>query len=145
MGGRRSLFNCLFGVIALFTFVFALAMPVSGGSDTVAAVLVLESATEGKVGMERVQDVIINRSNERQKSLFEVVTQPKQFSCLNKIPIPRAIELASSHPKWEQALKISQRTNALTRFNHYHTIDVSPYWAKGKTGERIGRHIFYRL
>ena len=119
--------------------------------ETVIACLVLEAGGEGTVGMEAVNEVIHNRAKNRQKSLYQIVTAPKQFSCFNS-GVTAAIQRAKKHPKWNEAIRIlkNKLTNHTMGADHYHTLSVKPYWGKDllKRGYRtitIKHHIFYYL
>jgi len=124
-----------------------------------AAVIVAEAGGEGVKGMEAVYEVIWMRGVERKRSLYAVVTQRKQFSCLNNTTPAKLVHKMSQHSryKWvrDELLKFPPLTVhtcpahllALntTRANHYHAKGVSPYWAKKQTPVIIGNHLFYRI
>ena len=91
-----------------------------------------------------LREVIANRA--KNKTELAVCLAPKQFSCWNKIPVERGIEIAKRHPKWSYALAlVNQKTNYTSGATHYHAQKVSPSWAKklAKTVQ-IGHHIFYK-
>jgi N-acetylmuramoyl-L-alanine amidase len=123
-------------------------------SSVVAAVLVAEAGGEGRVGMEAVAEVILNRSRSSRTSFFEVVTKPKQFSCLNGLTPDRLVGKWSAHPRFSLALeivrrmtcdpdKLPRRTNGA---DHFSRRDEEPYWASGRAPVAvIGNHAFYRL
>ena len=120
------------------------AVSVSRG-EIVAATLILEAGGEADSrAMAAVREVIANRA--KNKTELAVCLAPKQFSCWNKIPVERGIEIAKRHPKWSYALAlVNQKTNYTSGATHYHAQKVSPSWAKklAKTVQ-IGHHIFYK-
>ena len=115
----------------------------------VAATLILEAGGEyDKGSMEAVYEVIHNRSVKRNKSYDEICLQKKQFSCWNDKNIDNNIKKASQHPRWDEAIKITNKkpiTNYTKGADHYHADYVNPYWAKSLVNTtKIGRHIFYK-
>ena len=117
--------------------------------ETVVACLVLEAGGEGTVGMEAVNEVIHNRSKKQKKSLYQIVTARKQFSCFNG-GVYAAVQQAKNHPKWTEATRIlrNELTNHTRGADHYHTLSVRPSWGKEllKRGAKtitIKHHIFY--
>ena len=119
--------------------------------EAVVACLVLEAGGEGTIGMEAVNEVIHNRAKKQNKSLYQIVTAPKQFSCFNA-GIDKAIQRAKNHPKWTEATRIlkDQLTDHTNGADHYHTLAVRPSWgktllARGANTVTIGHHKFYYL
>ena len=117
--------------------------------EIVAATLILEAGGEyDKGSMEAVYEVIHNRSVKRNKSYDEICLQKKQFSCWNDKNIDNNIKKASQHPRWDEAIKITNKkpiTNYTKGADHYHADYVNPYWAKSLVNTtKIGRHIFYK-
>lgn len=117
--------------------------------ETVVACLILEAGGEGKVGMEAVNEVIHERAKKQNKSLYEIVTAPKQFSVF-KNGITTAVERAKKHSKWVEATRILKDplTNHTRGADHYHIPSVRPIWSKELLKRlyktiRIGNHIFY--
>jgi len=59
-----------------------------------------------------------------------------------------AVEKASQHPRWNEAMKIAYedpKTNYTMGADHYHADYVRPYWADSLTRTvKIGLHIFYK-
>lgn len=107
----------------------------------------MESANQPFEGQTAVARVIINRSNIYCKSFEDVCLAPKQFSCWNsqkwadrwlesyytekaRKSAKKAIEMAFKHP-------------SNNKFTHYHAIGCYPQWAVGRSGVRIGDHVFY--
>jgi spore germination cell wall hydrolase CwlJ-like protein len=118
-------------------------------AETVVACLVLEAGGEGKIGIEAVNEVIHNRAHKLNKSLYDVVTARKQFSCFNS-GIASAVAKAKKHPMWKTAIEILQApvTNHTHGATQYHTIHIHPYWEqdfldKGYKTVVIKHHKFY--
>jgi len=121
----------------------------------ICAILVLEAGGEvdhtghSRKSMACVYEVVWRRAENRKLTLAGVVTQRKQFSCLNNITPGRAIATAQKHPFWRHAWGITAAP-PLTRFtkgaDHYHAKGCSPFWADtSKKTVTIGRHTFYKL
>ena len=93
--------------------------------------------------------MIHTRAKERKLSYTRVVTQRKQFSCLNGTTPARLGQRMSQHPYYAWVHKVLLRTTPRTKHadgaNHYHATRVSPKWAKGQKQTRIGRHRFYKI
>jgi|APGre2960657404_1045060.scaffolds.fasta_scaffold109196_2 spore germination cell wall hydrolase CwlJ-like protein len=157
MIGTPSLWKSILACAALrllpLTLLSGAALSLRGQSATVsvsrgeivAATLILEAGGEADSrAMAAVREVIANRA--KNKTELAVCLAPKQFSCWNKIPVERGIEIAKRHPKWSYALAlVNQKTNYTSGATHYHAQKVSPSWAKklAKTVQ-IGHHIFYK-
>ena len=120
-----------------------------------AAVLILEAGGEvdstghSRAAMAAVWEVIWKRAENRKLSPVGVVTQRKQFPCLNSITPGRAIATAQKHPFWRHAWGITAAP-PLTRFtkgaDHYHAKGCNPFWADAsKKTVTIGKHTFYKL
>jgi spore germination cell wall hydrolase CwlJ-like protein len=121
-----------------------------------AAVLILEAGGEvdstghSRAAMSAVWEVVWQRAENRKLSPVGVVTQRKQFSCLNNITPGRAITTAQKHPFWRHAWGITAAP-PLTRYtkgaDHYHANTIRPpYWADpAKKTVTIGKHTFYKL
>ena len=115
------------------------------------SVLLLEAGGEGRVGLQVVWEVIWQRAKLRKLTPLGVVTQRKQFSCLNNITPGRAIATAQKHPMWRHAWGIVSGppvTQLTGKADHYHatTMTKPPYWADSeKKTVTIGRHTFYKL
>lgn len=116
-----------------------------------ASVLIMEAGGEGRAGMQAVWEVIWTRAKNRRLSPVGVVTQRKQFSCLNHIEPGRAIATAQRHPHWRHAWGIVGSppvTNITKGAEHYHATWMvkAPYWADpSKKTVTLGRHTFYKL
>ena len=115
----------------------------------VAATLIMEAGGEYYEGsLEAVYEVIYNRAIKKNQSFSEICLAPKQFSCWNGKDIMSAVEKASQHPRWNEAMKIAYedpKTNYTMGADHYHADYVRPYWADSLTRTvKIGLHIFYK-
>ena len=115
----------------------------------VAATLIMEAGGEYYEGsLEAVYEVIYNRAIKKNQSFSEICLAPKQFSCWNGKDIMSAVEKASRHPRWNEAMKIAYedpKTNYTMGADHYHADYVRPYWADSLTRTvKIGLHIFYK-
>jgi N-acetylmuramoyl-L-alanine amidase len=104
-----------------------------------------------------VAHVIINRAQDENKRwpthIVGVVKQKLQFSCWNSNdPNAQAIKTvtlkdAEFRRCYRAVLNAVRNKDAVRGANHYHTVNVSPEWAKGKNMvrvARIGNHVFYR-
>ena len=119
--------------------------------EVVVACLILEAGGEGTVGMEAVNEVIHNRAKKQNKSLYEVVTARKQFSCFNN-GVEAAVAHAKKHSKWTEATRILKDplTDHTGGAQYYHTTAGKHEWAKallarGANTVTIGHHKFYYL
>ena len=115
--------------------------------------IILEAQGESLEGQIAVGEVIRNRTDDvythgrYDDRVAQVVKRPYQFSCWNnhliaKLRLPRV-----SGEAWQRASKAwaeSEESNLTNGATHYHAIGVSPKWASGKVGKRIGNHVFYR-
>lgn len=123
------------------------------------AVILAEAGGEGAKGMEAVFEVVWTRGVESKRSLYEVVTRRKQFSCLNSTTPAELVQRMSHHKHYDWVHDRLLRFPPLTvhtcpaellalnttRANHYHAKGVKPYWAKGHKPVAIGNHLFYRI
>tara|TARA_A100001037_G_scaffold136238_1_gene123420 strand:+ start:665 stop:1276 length:612 start_codon:yes stop_codon:yes gene_type:complete len=130
-------------------------VPEGNERNLCAAVLVLEAAGEGRLGMELVWQVVWQRaSSDRWRSTpYGVCRQPLQFSCLNGLTDGQAIAKAQRSSMWRHALGITSappvynsKVNA-KGCDHYHATYIrTPDWAKGeKPRLTYKKHIFYKL
>ena len=130
-------------IMFLIMSMFLLICLVSGClADVVIDTIAYESSGETFQGQIAVSGVIKQRAIDRKLSHEAVVLQRKQFSCWKDgKPTQKRkltpVELATAKKAWDEA--------KAEGYNHYHTVNVMPYWAKGKQGIRIGNHIFYKL
>ena len=130
--------------------------------DVLARTIWGEARNQGAEGMQAVANVVINRVEHAQKkgsfwwgnNIIQVCQKPYQFSCWNKgDPNFRKLQSVDENDLYfASAVRMARRaiidvlpdvTNGAT---HYHTKEILPYWAKGKTPcAEIGAHIFYRM
>ena len=121
-----------------------------------AATLILEAGGEidstgtSRKAMQAIWEIVWRRAELRKLTPLGVVTQRKQFSCLNSITPGRAIATAQKHPMWRHAWGIVSAppvTQLTGKADHYHATTIKPpYWADAtKATVTIGRHKFYRL
>jgi len=123
-----------------------------------AAVIIAESGGEGRKGMEAVYEVIWQRASLQERSYLAVITQRKQFSCLNGVKHDDLIKRMSKHKHYEWVRKSllifppltvhtvpnGQKKVNRNRADHYFAHKVTkPYWSNGK-GKVIGNHTFER-
>lgn len=132
--------------------------------DVLARTLWGEARSEGTEGMTAVANVILNRVNIATANggkywwghdIITVCQKPYQFSCWNPAdpnrPKLMAVDTADIH--FVTASRIARRAvlnklgvDITQGADHYHTVDIRPFWAKDATPIAvIGRHRFYRL
>lgn len=124
--------------------------------ETVAACLVLESASQGEIGMRSVMAVIRNRARGHPELFAPTVLREKQFSALNphtagRESLWRVIQRARRDPTWPRALSLvdqAQRedwhdpTGGAT---HYTRAAERTAWTRALAKTvTIGAHSFYR-
>ena len=133
--------------------VLALGGILGGGTayaneDTVAIqTIILEAQGESLEGQIAVGETIRKRAVMRNLSHSQVCTQYRQYSAWNdslgarnrlKSVSPEVFQRAS------RAWALSDGSRLTKGATHYHTLDVHPYWAKGKRPcLRLGNHLFY--
>lgn len=114
--------------------------------DTIAVVLGAEGCSEGKKGLRAIASTIQNRSKSRNKTFYEVVIQPKQYSSYSN---PNAYKVYKTCKKMADAVAqelVSGRlTDSTKGATHFENIEAfgKPYWANNKT-VKIGHHTFYK-
>ena len=141
---------------------------VSKAVEVLAKTLWGEARGEGKIGMEAVAAVIMNRVIVAQQAggrywwghdVVSVCQRPWQFSCWNeRDPNRRFLERLTPQDKaYATALTIARHaihglltdhtaTDGQAGATHYHAREITPNWAVGKRPiATIGRHIFFRL
>ena len=136
-------------IILLIMLGFVCFVQADYDQTIVAATLIIEAGGEYYEGsLEAVYEVIYNRAIKKNQSFSEICLAPKQFSCWNGKDIMSAVEKASRHPRWNEAMKIAYedpKTNYTMGADHYHADYVRPYWADSLTRTvKIGLHIFYK-
>ena len=124
----------------------------------IAAVIVAEAGGEGKIGMEAVYEVIWQRAALSHSSYTDVVTKPKQFSCLNGVEPAKLIKRMSKHKHYEwvklgllffppttiHTVPDGEEKVVRNRADHYFAHKkCNPSWSNGK-GKVIGNHTFER-
>lgn len=110
-----------------------------------------EARGEGFIGMKAVAHVLLNRARIKNQSLDEVCLKPWQFSCWNKNDPNREklekleIETNQIALQCAAALSEAEQEDDFTKgATHYHTNNIEPKWAKGKTPCFIHKnHRFY--
>lgn len=104
-----------------------------------------EARSEPRIGQLAVAHVTLNRANQDNKTVEQVVTAPRQFSWtfLQKSYLPTEPEaFAASVQAAMQAMTSKDFTKGATFYHHH---DVQPKWAKSKTYvATYGDHLFYR-
>jgi len=99
-----------------------------------------EARGEPTIGQYAVAEVVINRANNRDLSICEVIYEPGQFSGVSKWKKPK-----SDNPVFLKSLSIAKAalespTNYTNGANYFriHSLKV-----KNKKVKKIGNHIFY--
>ncbi len=130
--------------------------------DVLARTIWGEARGEGKEGMEAVASVILNRAQVAKRlngywwgnTIIQVCQKPYQFSCWNKLDpnFKKLIAVDEEDMHFATAMRVARRAmlgfikDATYGATHYHTLNISPDWAKGqKPTTRIGHHVFYSL
>ena len=122
-----------------------------------AAVIIAEAGAEGRKGMEAVYEVVWQRASLQERSYLAVITQRKQFSCLNGVKHDDLFKRMSKHKHYEWVRWGLLSFPPLTvhtchgekvirnRADHYFAHKkVKPYWSNGKGKVVIGNHTFER-
>ena len=116
-------------------------------SEIVLQTIAMESANQQAAGQVAVASVIINRARVSNRSMEAICRAPRQFSCWND---PKwASRWISRHFDSQTRLRaltaLERARNAGNRHvTHYHTRDITPYWAKGHSPVIVeGNHAFY--
>lgn len=145
-------------LLMLLVLTRAFAQTASYSEQIVAAVLVGEAGIDGRIGMEAVAEVVLNRAVEKSDSYLSVVTKHYhrryQFGCLNGVATKDLLRKSQKNPNFEQALQIAitlhrhpaQLPRRVYGANHYIEDNLESVWSEGQTPvARIGHHRFYRL
>jgi hypothetical protein len=124
--------------------------------DTLARTLWGEARGEGRVGMEAVASVILNRLHRQNwwgKSISAVCRRAWQFSCWNQNApgLKQLMSITASDPEFRTAVAVAneavklQLPDITKRATHYYASYIpAPRWARGKTPCcSIGRHLFF--
>lgn len=122
--------------------------------EFIAAVLVLEAASEGAQGMQAVINVIQNRAGHNNRLLYRVARHPGSFSAVNNLSTDTAIARAKKQVAiFKMALELAsdavsgQLTDLTQGATHYDNVKRfgKPYWARSyRQVAVIGNHVFYR-
>lgn len=128
--------------------------------EVVAAVLWAEARGEGPHGVCAVAEVIRNRTREPRRwgaTAYEVVTQPKQFSCFNGVKASMLIAMAEHSTgadrfAWDYCLRVARELvlgtfsdDTMRGATHYHAEQGLPYWAASLDYvAQVGDHHFYK-
>lgn len=148
------MFNRILSVsfLAIFSLNLVAFSQTYSQKDLVASVILLEAGGEGQDGMQAVASVIQNRCRRDGLTPFEVVTKPKQFSCLNNLSHTQALNLATN--KWPNQLSFAkQLTNQVymdtlednTNGSYFYQRNECPIrkW-HGRRTVVIGHHSFFK-
>ena len=120
----------------------------------------MEARSEGKVGMDAVASVILNRTGKKAENLPGICLAEKQFSCWNDKPnldaksyisvIPNgAAKKGKDQDAWRYCQELAGKLmngefkSTIGNRNSYHTMGVKPKWdATMRDKKTIGNHIF---
>lgn len=101
-----------------------------------------ESRGEPENGQYAVAEVVVNRSIERNKTICEVIYEPRQFSGSNRWKVPK------ENKQWERSIFIATNvldngvsTNYTNGSKYFRIASLSP---KNKQIIHIGNHVFYK-
>jgi len=128
----------------------------SNSIDLIISVVMAEAQAQGVVAMKNVFTVIKNRSEYSGKSMYEVVTSPYEFSCLNSYSASTYSEFIMRYKnteKWAAARQIvssgEKSGGEIGNASYYYSIRLSspPYWARQENNcwVELGRdsgHVF---
>lgn len=124
--------------------------------ELVAAVIWAEAHGEGSLGMLAVAEVIRNRTLQPKRfgaTAYDVVKQPHQFACLNRVTPRELIARASQDThNWgfcitlvEEVIDGNYHTFAVYGATHFHSDYATPAWRNElEYTARIGGHHFYK-
>ena len=104
-----------------------------------------EARSEPQIGQLAVAHVTLNRASQSQKTVEEVVTEPRQFSWtfLQKSYLPT--ETDAFVGCLQTAMKAMTTSDFTRGATFYHRKDVHPEWAAHKKYvAKYGTHLFYR-
>ena len=100
--------------------------------DYIAAVLLAEAETEGEMGMKLVYYTILNRTRLSSEKMIDIITEPKQYSCLNDTSLTNLLEMYKDSPNWEIARRIVTAPgtdNSMGATHYYNPKKVHPDYA----------------
>ena len=145
---RWSLVAFLLALLGIVVFGVVTEAHAQEWPEVILQTVSMESANQSDEGMQLVSRVILNRAQQRGQTLEQVVLAPKQFSCHNSKEWRDTWLRLYYGPKTRQrAIKALEMAVSMeSKVNHYHTLSVMPYWAKGRVPEIVeGAHVFYTL
>lgn len=128
--------------------------PSTYGQQVVAAVLMAEAWGEGVEAMTAVAEVIRRRADRANRSPLAIVTQPRQFTCLNRTQPRRLVQKFLGHPDFQIALRIARRMynepcslpGHSRGATHFERLGTRAYWTRGyQPVATVGKLAFYRL
>lgn len=136
--------------LALTTAIIASEVDMTEQVFWAALCVYFEARGESLEGQKAVAHVLINRAQERGKTVKEIVFQPYQFSWANNGKRP-PIEDYEAFARCCSAVMAAHydrlRGQTLNGANHYHAdwMDIYPSWSRAMDKvAHIGRHIFYK-
>jgi len=114
-----------------------------------------EARSESGVGQFYVATVTLNRvqSERYPNNVCDVVWQNKQFSWTHDGKPDNPIKHGTEYEIELYKAMLKASINMMKKpemfmfhgITHYHTVDVMPFWAKGKKPfTKVGRHLFYK-
>jgi len=107
-----------------------------------------EARGEPHEGQKAVVHVILNRAEQRQKPVKDIILQPFQFSWANQGRRPQIKDyqaLEQCAVAVRDALDERMMGKTLNGADHYRATYVNPTWDDGmKKIAKIGNHVFYR-
>ena len=101
---------------------------------------------------QRRESTTANPQQAQHRDLEEVCRKPQQFSCWNLNDPNRAQleRVGKTNAAFAECLTVAELAvdgrlaDPTDGADHYHTMNVSPVWSRGKTPCRtIGRHLFF--
>ena len=104
--------------------------------------------------MEAVAEVMLNRHLRSRHPIIDIVLEPGNFACLNKMDKDILYLKALRHARFNEAMEISRtlfrNPEALPRrvrgADHYDQSNAHPYWARGiRPVSVLGHHAFWKL
>lgn len=117
-----------------------------------------EARGEPLSGQMKVAEVVLNRTTSvcYPSTVKAVVLQPEQFSWVSRNGyLTKQAAERSDAVAWDKAYRVALGTyilfqlndrKPLSRYTHFHTVDVRPAWSRqGTVRRRIGNHIFMSL
>ena len=119
-------------------------------NNIVAKVIAGEAAGEGEIGLRAVACVIANRCKAQKRTPENIVTQPKQFSCLQ---LPEMMERNYQEVKEivdilaTNILELEDITSGALNYvtDKLYYSNVRPFWIESmEVTKVIGKHVFMR-